>query len=169
MSKQQMSNELKTLEARAAAAQAAYDDAQAAVGVGELYAKNLETDYREALTDPRDFDRLTDLQAKRSAVGAVLADLQTVRDTADKENDEANEQLRHETRLQQALEDLSPRAQALIQTWKAGTLPSRVRLSSGEYALPSMVGNFVDEMRRGSVDRVRQQLEDVAKRVKISE
>ena len=108
MSKQQMSNELKPLEARAAAAQAAYDDAQAAVGVGELYAKNLETDYREALTDPRDFDRLTDLQAKRSAVGAVLADLQTVRDTADKENDEANEQLRHETRLQQALEDFEP-------------------------------------------------------------
>ena len=169
MSKQQTSNELKALEARVTATQAAYNDAQAAVDAGEVYARNLETDYREALETPRDFDRLTDLQAKRSAVGAVLADLQTVRDTADKENDEASEQLRHETRLQQALEGLSPRAQALIQAWKAGTLPSRVRLSSGEYGLPSMVGNFVDEMRRGNVDRVRQQLEDVAKRVEISE
>lgn len=161
--------EIKALEAKAAAAQAEYDAARSAVDSGESYAKNLEAEYREALANPKDFDRLTDLQARRNAVGAVIADLQSVLEVADREQSDADEAVRHETKLQQGLKELSPKAQALIQAWKNDGLPSRVRLATGDYLLHNLVGQYVDKLRRGDVQRVRREIEDVAERVELSE
>lgn len=162
-------NGTKTLEAKAAAAQAVYDAAQSNVDGGESYAKNLEAEYREALANPKDYDRLTDLQAKRSAVSAVLTDLRAVHTVADSANDAANEELRYEMKLQKALEEVSPRARALVEAWKDGTLPSTVRLTTGQFSLPGLVGNYVSEMQRGGVLAIRRELENVAERVELGE
>lgn len=161
--------EIQALETKAATAQAEYDAARSAVDDGESYAKRLETNYREALAASTDFDRLIDLQAKRNAVGTVLADLQGVLRTVEDAKDDADDKLRRETKLQRALTELSPKAQAVVQAWKMSTLPSRVRLSTGEFSLPRLVGEYVDSIRRGSFASVRQQLENVAERVDLSD
>jgi chromosome segregation ATPase len=163
----QANKELNTLKSKAVVAQAKYDAARSAVDDGEAYAKNLETEYREALANPTDFDRLTDLQAKRNAVGTVLADLQGAFRVVEDEKDDADDKLRHETKLQQALEELSPKAQALIQAWKADKLPSRVKLSSGEFSLPNLVGDYVDRLRRGTGYGVQRELESIAERISL--
>lgn len=162
-------NGTKTLEAKAAAAQAVYDAAQSNVDGGESYAKNLEAEYREALANPKDLDRLTDLQARRNAIGAVLADLEGVCKAADKERDAADDELRDETKLQKALEEVSPRARALVEAWKVGTLPSTVRLSTGQTSLPGLVGQYVKAIQEGRALSVLQQLENLAERVELGE
>lgn len=159
----------KTLEAKAAATQAEYDAAQSAVDGGESYAKSLEADYREALANPTDYDRLTDLQAKRSAVGAVLTDLRAVQTVAENEKSDADDELRYELKLQKALEEVSPRARALVAAWKDGKLPSTVRLTTGQFSLPGLVGKYVSEMQRGGVLAIRRELENVAERVELGE
>ncbi len=161
--------EIQALETRVATAQAEYDAARSGVENGESYAKRLESDYREALASPTDFDRLTDLQARRVAVVTVLTDLQGVLRTIEDAKDDADEKLRHETKLQRALEELSPKAQALVQAWKADMLPSRVRLATGEFSLPYLVGEYVGRMRRGDAMGVRREIEDVAARVDLSD
>ena len=133
--------ELKSLESKAATAQAAFDAARARVDDGEASGKSLKADYRDALANGASFDRLLELQAKRGAIHTVMADLNDALGTADAERDSADEALRHERKLQQGLEELSPRAQALIQAYKAGTLPATVRLTSGQWELYSLVGS----------------------------
>lgn len=165
----QVQKELSGLKTKAATAQADYDAARTAVDSGETYAKSLERDYREALSSPTDLDRLTDLQARRAAIGTVLSDLQGAMRAAEDVSDNAAEALRHETKLQSALTELSPKAQALIAAYKNDKLPVRVRLATGDALLHNLVERYVDMLRRGDLLRARREIEDVAERVDLSD